>query len=83
MAVAVAAEDAEVAGVIEVIEVKEIIIITSHATGVTKEVILTTTALPNSFNLQTELLDKIAKVKLMLSPVSKATNSKATNSRLH
>jgi ABC-type Zn2+ transport system substrate-binding protein/surface adhesin len=80
VAVAVAAEDAEVAGVIEAIKAKEIITI-AHATGVTKEVILTATALPNSFNLQMELLDKIAKVKLMLLPVSKV--SKASNSRLH
>jgi hypothetical protein len=50
VAMAVAVEDTEVVGVIEVIEAKEIIII-AYATGVTKEVILTTTALPNSFNL--------------------------------
>jgi hypothetical protein len=85
MAMTVAAEDAEVIGVIEVIKAKEIITIT-HATSATKEVILTMIALPNSFNLQIELLDKIAKVKLMLLPVTKASKaniSKATNSCLH
>jgi hypothetical protein len=85
VAMAMAAEDAEVTGVIEVIKAKEIITI-AYATGATKEVILTVTALPNSFNLQMELLDKIAKVKLMLLLVTKASKaniSKATNSHLH
>jgi hypothetical protein len=50
VAVAMAMEDVEVTGVIEVIKAKEIITI-AYATGATKEVILTMIALPNSFNL--------------------------------
>jgi hypothetical protein len=75
MVVAMAGEDIEVMGVMEAIKVKEIITITLYATGVTKEVILTAIALPNSFNLQMELLNKIAKVKLMLFLVTKASNN--------